>query len=85
MRLDEGPVLLLLKVVNISLESVVSNVLVPPFHLGVELEGGAKFHGEFVCIEAALVCSITEIGKGYRFLFREPRETCCLFRGTEER
>jgi hypothetical protein len=38
-----------------------------------------------VGIETGVVCSITEIGKGYRFLFREPRETCCLFRGTEER
>lgn len=44
-----------------------------------------KFHGEFVGIEAGVVFSVTEIGKGYRFLFKEPRETCCLFRGTEER
>jgi hypothetical protein len=30
-----------------------------------------KFHGEFVGIETGVVYSITEIRKGYRFLFRE--------------
>jgi hypothetical protein len=85
MRLEEGLMLLLLKVVNVSLEGVVSNVLVPPFHLGVKLERGTEFHGEFVGIKTGVVCSITEIRKGYRFLFKEPREMCYLFRGTEER